>query len=73
MADLKLNWAKKEQEKRQQFCEFYILFYILFYINVKCSGQLRDIKVLFEKPFDYDISCGSLTHPLSPSPSTDHA
>ena len=33
MADLKMNWAKKEQEKRRQFCEFYILFYIL----IKCA------------------------------------
>ena len=33
MADLKMNWAKKKQEKRRQFCEFYILFYIL----IKCA------------------------------------
>ena len=35
MADLKMNWAKTEQEKRRQFCEFYILFYIL----IKCALQ----------------------------------
>ena len=29
MLDFKMNYAKEEQEKRQQFCELYILFYIL--------------------------------------------
>ena len=54
MADLKMNRQRKSKRKDDNSVSF--TFYFSFWLNVHWSGQLRDIKVLFEKPFDYDIS-----------------
>ena len=53
----KLTWRIIGQRKSKRKDDNSVSFtFFTFWLNVHCSGQLRDIKVLFEKPFDYDIS-----------------
>ena len=42
-----MNKAKEEQEKRQHFCELYILFYILIECALQWSDEGHKAKGIF--------------------------